>query len=254
MGNSLNRLLFLPAHQPEKAQEEVYEVQVKHQGAHDGKLPDVLLVQFVFHVGQGPYLLGIPHGQPGEDRHADQGNSPVEPGALKEDVDQGSQDQAEKPDGADRPDFGAVGLGKSPVAGHDREKSGSQEKGVLDSGYLIGQKYDRERGAVKRGIHKEHDEGRGEGELLEAEGKHYHQNQLRHDKDHGVYVAEKLVMEKQIGYAAGKGQPQKHPAVDQFENVGHAFLFRFVPDVLVLFDAFLKVDHKILLFLLSSLF
>ena len=52
MGNSLNRLLFLSAHQPEQVQEEVNEVQVEHQGAHDGKLPDGLFVELVFHVGQ----------------------------------------------------------------------------------------------------------------------------------------------------------------------------------------------------------
>ncbi len=33
-------------------QEEVDEVQVKHQGAHDGKLSDGLFVELVFHVGQ----------------------------------------------------------------------------------------------------------------------------------------------------------------------------------------------------------
>ena len=36
----------------EKVQEEVDEVQVKHQGAHDGKLPGGLFVKLVFHVGQ----------------------------------------------------------------------------------------------------------------------------------------------------------------------------------------------------------
>ena len=33
-------------------QEEVDEVQVEHQGAYDGKLPDGLFVELVFHVGQ----------------------------------------------------------------------------------------------------------------------------------------------------------------------------------------------------------
>ena len=127
------------AEQPQQHQEQVDEVQIKRQRAHDRLLGGGIgAVDFGVHVLD---LLRVVGGQADEHQDPDHRNHEMHDRALQEHVDDAGDDDADQAHEHERAQSGEVALGGVAVQAHAGKRARGDEEHAGDGGAGVGQRY-----------------------------------------------------------------------------------------------------------------
>ena len=220
-------ILFPVSEEAEEVNENVNEIQVQGEGAHDGHLLSLVGGPGMVGKGQPFNGLGVINGEACENQDAGVGNEHLQQGAVEEETYHRSQDDAEKAHEAHISHFGKVRLGYIAVHRHDTEGAGGHEEYAANGGQGIGEEYRRQGNAVQHGIHQEHDRRRFQGHFPHGRrqtpyqgkgGKHQYQGA-------GAAPHEKPPKQGVIRYEPGAKprhhQGNGHPGIHIFHQTGH---------------------------------
>ena len=152
--------LFLLAEEAEEVNEDVNEIQVQGEGAHDGYLLSFVGGPGMIGEGQAFDGLGVINGEARENQDAGVGNKHLQQGAVEEETHDRGQDDAEKSHEAHISQLRQIRLRHIAVHRHDAEGAGGHEEHAADGRKGVGQKYRRQGNAVQHRIHQKHDRRR----------------------------------------------------------------------------------------------
>lgn len=159
-------MLFSVSEDAEHVQEQVDEVEVECQSAHDGHFLAGVGGAQVMGFGNSSDFLCVIGGEAHEEENADVGDDEVKEGVVQEHVHHGGDDDAQKGHEADVAHAGEIGLGEVAVDRHDAEGAGGAEEDACNGAHGVDDEDGRHGQAVQDGIDDEHRRRRAEGHAV----------------------------------------------------------------------------------------
>ena len=214
----------LLAEDPQQEEEEVDEVQVEGEGAHDrgpplGLARQPLLVDLL-------ELLHVVRGERGEDQHARVRRDPIERLVRPEDVHDRRQDQADQRHEGDRADLGEVDVGDRAPDCERPEHPGRDQEGREDRLRRVELEEEGEGDADRRRVEQEEERRHPDRDPWQEEDEGQDQGQLgNHHPGHdsgslGDVREQAVVRADQRRDAACDPEPDEHPEEDPLQEPG----------------------------------
>lgn len=211
----------------EQIEEEIDEVEVKREGTVERELLGAF-VHFALGIEHLLDFLRVVGGKGGENHNADSADDKVEHRIVEEDVDDSSDNQADKRHECKLADSAEVLLGEAAHEGHSSEGAGRHEERSSDRSHGEGTEYRAESEAVKDAVENEDKRSRLE--------RHTHQSGCE-NHDYGKLGNEDSPEEDPIGdkriherfrpctnhsRECGYYERERHPKIDVAHESSHS--------------------------------
>lgn len=227
--------LFLLAEEAEEVNEDVNEIQVQGEGAHDGYLLSFVGGPGMIGEGQAFDGLGVINGEARENQDAGVGNKHLQQGAVEEEPHDRGQDDAEKSHEAHISQLRQIRLRHIAVHRHDAEGAGGHEEHAADGREGVGEENRRQGNAVQHGIHQKHGCRRFQGHFPHGRGQAPYQGKGGHNKHQGARAAshekppEQGVIRHEPCAESRHHQGDGHPGIHILHETGHIDGNTFLP-------------------------
>ena len=197
-------------------EEEVDKVEIQGEGTEDGTAADGNGVVKRSTGTELAQLVGIVGGKAGKHDNAHHADHKVHHAAAKEDIDNGSNDDADETHEQEVAHAGKVTLSHCSVDGHRKEHACCRDEGIGNGANGVDNKDGRECQACQHGVEHEHARCHGGRHFVHCCRKSNHNAELSHDQgNHDNEIAEDHLLQ---GRASGNGQ--SHNGSDA-ETCGH---------------------------------